>query len=151
MSKEYVWNIRVEGTRHEVCLKDRGNCFDVYVDEEFRYPIRSDINLDVEEDLTIGGKRCRVVVYRGVPDLAVDGILLNAQADIVRADRRSRILAVLAGILMMVIATVAIWAWTFIYASGQTHFGGIIGPVFAAAMFAAGVWLVVRTVRKKGY
>ena len=35
MSKEYVWNIRVGGTRHEICLKDRGNSFDVYVDEEY--------------------------------------------------------------------------------------------------------------------
>lgn len=151
MAKEYVWNIRVEGTRHEICLKDKGNSFDVYVDEEFRYNVRSDINLDIEEDLTVGTKRCRVVVYRGVPDLAVDGILLNADADIRKADHRNRILAFLAGLLMMVLSVVAIWAWTFIYASGESHFGGIGGPIFAAAMFAAGVWLIIRTIRKRGY
>ena len=151
MSKEYVWNIRVGGTRHEICLKDRGNSFDVYVDEEFRYQVRSDTELDIEEDLTVGTKRCRVCVYRGVPDLAVDGILMNADEKLRREDRRNRILAVLAGILMMGMGVIAAWAWTFIYASGQTHFGGFIGPVFAAAMFAAGVWLVVRTLRKRGY
>ncbi len=151
MAKEYVWNIRVEGTWHEICLKDKGNSFDVYVDEEFRYNVRSDINLDIEEDLTVGTKRCRVVVYRGVPDLAVDGILLNADADIRKADRRNRILAFLAGLLMMVLSVVAIWAWTFIYAGGESHFGGIGGPIFAAAMFAAGVWLIIRTIRKRGY
>ena len=151
MAKEYVWNIRVEGTRHEICLKDRGNSFDVYVDDAFRYSIRSDINLDIEEDLTVGSKRCRVVIDRGVPDLAVDGILLNAEANLLKADRRDRILAMLAGVLMMIMGIVAAWAWTFIYASGETHFGGVIGPVFAACMFAAGVWLVVRSIRKKGY
>ena len=151
MSKEYVWNIRVGGTRHEICLKDRGNSFDVYVDEEFRYQVRSDTELDIEEDLTVGTKRCRVCVYRGVPDLAVDGILMNADEKLRREDRRNRVLAVLAGILMMAMGVIAAWAWTFIYASGETHFGGFIGPVFAAAMFAAGVWLVVRTIRKRGY
>ncbi len=151
MSKEYTWNIRVEGTRHEICLKDRGNSFDVYVDEEFRYNIRSDINLDIEEDLTVGTKRCRVVVYRGVPDLAVDGILMNVDEEIRRADRRNRILTILAGMLMMVLGTVAVWAWLFLYAGGESHFGGIGGPIFATAMFAAGVWLVVHTIRKKGY
>ena len=151
MNKEYTWNIRVDGTVHEICLKDRGNSFDVYVDEEFRYNIRSDINLDIEEDLTVGTKRCRVVVYRGVPDLAVDGILMNVEADIRKADRRSRTLSILGGMLMMVLGTVAMWAWAFIYGSGESHFGGVGGPVFAAAMLLAGVWLVVRTLRKKGY
>lgn len=151
MAKDVIWNIRVGGTRHEICLKDRGNSFDVYVDEEFRYQVRSDTELDIEEDLTVGTKRCRVCVYRGVPDLAVDGILMNADEKLRREDRRNRILAVLAGILMMGMGVIAAWAWTFIYASGETHFGGFIGPVFAAAMFAAGVWLVARTIRKRGY
>ena len=151
MAKDVIWNIRVDGTRHEICLKDRGNSFNVYVDGDFRYQIRSDINLDIEEDLTVGTKRCRVCVYRGVPDLAVDGILINADEKIRKEDRRNRILAILAGILMLILGTTAAWAWTFIYASGQTHFGGLMGPVFAAAMFAAGVWLIVRTIRKKGY
>lgn len=151
MAKEYVWNIRVEGTRHEIIALDKGNSFDISVDGEFRYNIRSDISLDIEEDLTVGTKRCRMVVYRGVPDLAVDGILMNVEADIRKADRRNRILAVLAGCLMLCVSLIAVWAWTFIYASGESHFGGIGGPIFAAAMFAAGVWLIIRTIRKKGY
>ena len=81
MAKDAIWNIRVDGIRHEILARDRGNGFDIYVDEEFRYNIRSDINLDIEEDLTVGSKRCRMVVYRGVPDLAVDGILLDAEAE----------------------------------------------------------------------
>lgn len=151
MAKEYVWNIRVEGTRHEITALDKGNSFDISVDGEFRYNIRSDISLDIEEDLTVGAKRCRMVVYRGVPDLAVDGILMNVEADIRKADRRNRILAVLAGCLMLCVSLIAVWAWTLIYASGESHFGGIGGPIFAAAMFAAGVWLIIRTIRKKGY
>lgn len=151
MAKDGIWNIRVDGTRHEILARDKGNSFDVYVDDEFRFNVRSDINLDIEEDLTVGGKRCRIVIYRGVPDLAVDGILLNAEAEIVRADRRSRTVTILAGMFMMLLGVVAAWAWTIIYAGGETHFGGVGGIIFAAAMFLAGIWLVIRTMRKRDY
>ena len=151
MAKDGIWHIRVDGTRHEIIARDKGNSFDIYVDDEFRFKIRSDINLDIEEDLTVGSKRCRVVVYRGVPDLAVDGILMSVEAQIRKAERRNRRFAITAGILMMLLSVVAIWAWTMIYASGETHFGGVGGPIFAAAMFAAGVWLVIRTVKKREY
>ncbi len=151
MAKDVIWNIRVDGTRHEILARDKGNSFDIYVDDEFRFNIRSDINLDIEEDLTIGTKRCRVVVYRGIPDLAVDGILLNADAQIVKAERRSRTLTIAAGMFMMLLGVVAVWAWTIIYAGGESHFGGVGGILFAALMFLAGIWLVVRTMKKRDY
>lgn len=151
MAKDGIWNIRVDGTRHEILARDKGNSFDIYVDDEFRFSVRSDINLDIEEDLTVGSKRCRIVVYRGVPDLAVDGILMNAEAQLVKEERRSRLLTILAGVFLMGLGVLAIWAWTLIYASGETHFGGFMGPVFAAAAFAAGVWLIIRTVKKRDY
>lgn len=151
MARDFDWTIRVDGTRHEILARDRGNSFDIYVDDEFRFNVRSDINLDIEEDLTVGSKRCRIAVYRGVPDLAVDGILLNAEAQIVKAERRNRRLAVFAGCFLMGLGLVAIWAWTLIYAAGETHFGGFMGPVFAAMAFGAGVWLVIHTLRKREY
>ena len=151
MAKDGIWNIRVDGTRHEILARDKGNSFDIYVDEEFRFNIRSDINLDIEEDLTVGSKRCRIVVYRGVPDLAVDGILQSAEAEMAKAERRSRLMTILAGFFLMGLGVIAIWAWTLIYASGETHFGGFMGPVFAAAAFAAGVWLIIRTVKRREY
>lgn len=151
MAKDVIWNIRVDGTRHEILARDKGNSFDIYVDDEFRFNIRSDINLDIEEDLTVGTKRCRVVVYRGVPDLAVDGILLNADAQIVKAERRNRILTIAAGMFMMLLGVVAVWAWTIIYAGGESHFGGVGGILFAALMFLAGIWLVIRTMKKRDY
>ena len=151
MARDAIWYLRVEGTRHEILARDKGNSFDIYVDDEFRFNVRSDINLDIEEDLTVGTKRCRIAVYRGVPDLAVDGILMSAEAQIRKAERRSKRLTIAAGMLMMVLGVVAIWAWTMIYASGQTHFGGFMGPVFAAAAFAAGIWLIIRTMKKRDY
>ena len=93
MAKEFIWNIRVDGTKHEILAKDKGNGFDVFVDGEFRFLVRSDINLDIEEDLTVGSKRCRIVVYRGVPDLAVDGILMNAEAELIRQEKPNRTIA----------------------------------------------------------
>ena len=151
MAKDSIWNIRVEGTRHEILARDKGNSFDVYVDDEFRFNVRSDINLDIEEDLTVGSKRCRIVVYRGVPDLAVDGILVSAEEELRRAERRNRRMTMLGGVLLMAMGVIAIWAWTMIYASGETHFGGFMGPVFAAAAFGAGVWLVIRAMRKREF
>jgi hypothetical protein len=149
MAKDAIWNIRVDGTRHEILARDKGNSFDIYVDDEFRFNVRSDINLDIEEDLTVGSKRCRVVVYRGVPDLAVDGILVNAEADILKAEQRNRRLTILAGMLMMLLGMVAAWAWTIIYAGGESHFGGVGGIIFAAVMFLAGFLLVVHTLKKR--
>ena len=148
MAKEFTWDLRVEGTRHEVLARDRGNSFDIYVDEEFRFNVRSDINLDIEEDLSVGSKRCRIVVYRGVPDLAVDGILMNAEAQLLKNDRRNKRLTIFGGLLLMILGVIAMWAWTIIYAGGETHFGGFMGPVFAALAFGAGVWLMLRSLRK---
>lgn len=151
MKKELLWNIRVDGTRHEVCAKDKGNSFDVYVDGEFRFNVRSDVNLDIEEDLTVGSKRCRFVVYAGVPDLAVDGILLNANADLVRAENRSRFFTILGGICLMILGIYAVWTWMALRVNGEEYFGGIFAPLFSALVFATGVYLVVRTLRKREY
>ena len=151
MAKDAIWNVRVDGTRHEVIARDKGNGFDVYVDDEFRFMIRSDINLDIEEDLTIGTKRCRIVVYRGVPDLAVDGVLLNADAAIVKAERRNRLITVMAGLFLIGLGLVAAWAWVTIYAGGESHFGGFMGAVFAALVFFAGIGLVLYANRKREY
>lgn len=150
MAKEYFWNIRVEGTRHEIEAKDKGNGFDVYVDDEFRFTIRSDINLDIEEDLTVGGKRCRMVVYRGVPDLAVDGILLDAEAALVKEERRNRFLTIAAGMLLVVLGLFAMWMYIAMLASGQDFYFGIFGPIFAVLVSAAGVVLTLYGIRKKG-
>ena len=48
MKNEQLWNIRVDGTRHEVFVQDKGNSFDVFVDGEFRFNVRSDINLAID-------------------------------------------------------------------------------------------------------
>ena len=149
MARDFDWTIRVDGTRHEILARDRGNSFDIYVDEEFRFNVRSDINLDIEEDLSVGSKRCRIVVYRGVPDLAVDGILMNAEAQLLKNDRRNKRLTIFGGLLLMVLGVIAMWAWTIIYAGGETHFGGFMGPVFAALSFGAGVALVIYTMKKR--
>ena len=149
MKKEYFWPLKVNGTRHEVTCNDLGNSFDVFVDGEFRFNVRSDINLDIEEDLTVGTKRYRFVVYRGVPDLAVDGILMDAEANLRREERRNRMLTILAGLFMMGLGVAAAWAWMVIYANGETHFGGFMGPVFAALVFFAGIGLILWTLRKR--
>ncbi len=140
----------MEGTRHEIVAKDKGNGFDVYVDEEFRFTVRSDINLDIEEDLTVGGKRCRFVVYRGVPDLAVDGILLDAEAALLKEEKRNRRLTIAAGLMLVVLGLFAMWMYIAMTAGGQEFYFGAFGPIFAVLVSAAGVVLTLYGTRKKG-
>ena len=149
MAKDSIWNIRVEGTRHEIEARDKGNSFDVYVDDQFRFSVRSDINLDIEEDLTVGSKRCRIVVYRGVPDLAVDGILMDAEAELRKLERRNRILTVLSGIVLVILGLFAMWMWIAMEISGQDFYFGAFGPIFAVLVSVVGVVLTIYGLRKK--
>ena len=150
MAKEYVWRIRVDDTRHEILAQDKGNGFDVYVDEEFRFNVRSDINLDIEEDLTVGSKRCRIVVYRGVPDLAGDAILLDAEAQILKAAKRNRRFTILSGIGLVFLGLFAMWMWILMIVSGTEFYFGAFAPIFAVLVSLAGVILTVYGIRKKG-
>lgn len=151
MKNEFIWNIKVDGVRHEVYLTDRGNSFDVFVDGEFRFNVRSDINLDIEEDVTVGSKRCRVAVYRGVPDLIVDGILLNADAEIVRKEKQERLLTILAGIFLIVLGVVAMFAWILLQLGNIWYFGGWFGPIFAVLVTVVGMGLLIWVLRKREY
>lgn len=151
MKNEQLWNIRVDGTRHEVFVQDKGNSFDVFVDGEFRFNVRSDINLDIEEDLTVGTKRCRVAVYRGVPDLIVDGILLNADAEIVRKEKQERRLTIVAGVFMILLGMFAMGAWIILKMSNTWYFGGVFAPIFAALVTLAGAALLIWVLRKREY
>lgn len=150
MAKDAIWNIRVDGTRHEILARDKGNSFDVYVDDEFRFNIRSDINLDVEEDLSVGSKRCRMVVYRGVPDLAVDGILMNAEAKLLKQEKRNRMLTIFAGIGLVLLGLFAMYMYMAMTASGVDFYFGFFGPIFAMLVSTAGVALTLYGIRKKG-
>ena len=150
MAKDHIWNIRVDGTRHEILARDKGNGFDIYVDDQFRFNIRSDISLDIEEDLSVGSKRCRIVVYRGVPDLAVDGILLDAEAQILKEARRSRRLTIFSGLLLVVLGLFAMCMWFAMSLSGQFFYFGVFAPIFAILVSAAGVALTIFGLRKKG-
>lgn len=151
MKSKQLWNIRVDGTRHEVYVQDKGNSFDVFVDDEFRFNVRSDINLDIEEDLTVGSKRCRIAIYRGVPDLIVDGILLNADAELVRKERNEKRLTILGAVFLMLLGTFALGVWVVLQLAGTWHIGGALVPVFALLFCAAGVMLLVRALRKREY
>ena len=151
MKNEFVWNIKVDGVRHEVYLTDRGNSFDVFVDDEFRFNVRSDINLDIEEDVTVGSKRCRVAVYRGVPDLIVDGILLNADAEIVRKEKRDKALAIVASVFMIFLGMFAMGAWILLKLGNQYYFGGVFAPIFAVLVSVCGIGLLIWVLRKREY
>ena len=150
MAREEIWNIRVDGTWHEVLARDQGNSFDIHVDGEFRFNIRRDINQDIEEDLTVGTKRCRMVVYRGVPDVAVDGILMNAEAKLLKQEKRSRVMTIFAGIGMVLLGLFAMWMYVAMTLSGVEFYFGIFGPIFALLVSVAGVALTVHGIRKKG-
>ncbi len=151
MKNAEFWLVKVDGVRHEVRAQDRGNSFDVYVDEGFRFNIKSDLNLNVEEDLTVGSKRCRFVVYEGIPDLSVDGILLNADAAIVRSEKRGKLLTLTGGIVMILVGLFAFYNWMALTAVGEAYFGGIFAPIFSLGFTGVGIWLVIQSRKKAAY
>ena len=149
MEKEFYWNVTVDGRDYQVSCTDKGNRFALYVDGQFRRDVPIDRALDREEDLMLGSKCCRFVVYGGVPDLAVDGILLNAEAELLREEKRSRRNGILAGVFLLIMGTLAMYTWTMMELAGEIYPGRMLIPVFAVGFLVGGVVMILR-MRKRG-
>ena len=149
MEKEFYGNVSVEGRDYQVSCTDKGNRFALYVDGQFRRDVPIDRELDREEDLMLGNKCCRFVVYGGVPDLAVDGILLNAEAELLRQEKKERRNGLLTGIFLLFMGAAALYTWTMMEALGENYPGRFLIPVFALGFLAGGIWKVLKS-RKQG-
>jgi len=152
MENELKWNVTVDGREYAVeCVKLK-SLYEIYVDGELAIKAPRQMKHTCENseyDLRIGGKRCQFVVYDGEPDLCVDGVLLGAQAEMDRKERRNRILAVLGGIFCIITSSYATFLWFIYEIGGKPIFGGVVSLIFIQIFFWGGIALIIGALRKK--
>ena len=148
MAKIMEWDVPVDGTVHHVTCQRRGNQYDFKLDDEPLYRLYADSEQMCEQDVRIGGKRCQVVVYEGMPDVVVDGILMGVDAAEKKNAKRRKIISVLVGILFMCVGLFAAFTYTAMTVTGQPVVGGVMSVVFGALFFVVGMILLI-TARKK--
>ena len=144
MKKEYSWKLAVDGETHVVRCVPYKTVFDVFVDDELaiRVPRRNEEGTDMEEDVRVGSKVCRFVVYDGEPDLAVDGLLMGAERELRRRDLRYRLLMIFGGLAAAAMSAFAAFLWFVFEAAGQPIFGGYVTLTFIAIFGISGLTLM---------
>ena len=148
MAKIMEWDVPVEGSIYRVTCQRRGNQYDFRLNDEPLYRLYADPEQMCEQDVRIGGKRCQVVVYEGVPDVVVDGILMGVDAAEKKAAKRRKLSCILVGILFMCVGVFAAFTYTAMTIVGQPVVGGFMSVVFGAVFFIVGMILLF-SVRKK--
>ena len=145
MKKKLQWKVTVDGEKHIVRCVPYKTVFDVYVDEELaiRVPRRNEEGTDMEEDIRVGSKVCRFVVYDGEPDLAVDGVLQGAENELRSRDLRYRLLMVLGGLAAVAMSAFAAFLWFVYEAAGEPIFGGYVTLTFIGLFGLCGLILMV--------
>ena len=154
MAKDLKWNVTIDGMEHTVSCVPQTSLFDVYVDEELAIRVPRKMkhdDSDSEYDLTVAGKACQFVVYDGKPDLCVDGILIGAQRELDRLDRRSRRRRLFAGMGLIAACTYAIFLWFIYELAGTPFFGGYAALFLFFALIIVGVGLLLSVLKKKEY
>lgn len=152
MDNQLKWETEVEGEVYTVTCVKLKTLFEVYVDGELAIKVPRKMkndDSDSEYDLRIGGKGCQFVVYDGIPDLCVDGILLGAVREMEQKDRRNRWLKILCGMLSMVSSTYATYLWFVFEATGNPIFGGVVSLIFIQIFFFGGIWLILSALKRK--
>ena len=152
MDKELKWNVTVDGVDYLVECVTQKTLFEVYVDGEpaIRVPrkMKND-DTDSEYDLRIGGKKCQFVLYDGVPDVCVDGILLGAQQEMDEKAKRNRRLMILGGLFCIITSSYATFLWVIYEIGGHPIFGGVLSLIFIQIFFFGGIALVLTALKKK--
>ena len=152
MEKKNQWQVTVGDKVYDVNCVTMKTLFEVYVDGELALKVprkmRND-DSDSEYDIRIGGKCCQFVLYDGVPDLSVDGILLGEEDLMRRQEIRNRWLKVLGGMLCIISSSYATFLWFVFKAAGNPIFGGVVSLIFIQIFFFGGIALMLSAVRRK--
>lgn len=152
MSKENQWIVTVNGKAHTVHCVVHKSLYDVFVDGDLAVKVpRQHLNTEEnsEYNIPIGGKTCQFVVYDGVPDVVVDGILVGEERKLQKQERRNKILKIFGGVLLICVCTYAAFLWYVFEAAGEPIFGGIFGLLGILVFLLMGVGLLISAVRKK--
>lgn len=148
----YIWKIDIDGQEHVVRCVPQKSLYDVYVDGDLsaRAPRQlKRCDEDSEYDIRIGGKLCQFVVYDGVPDVAVDGILQGVEEEMRRKERFDRLLLFFGGIAVTLISSFAVFLWYVFLAAGELVPGEFLSLVCILIFVAGGIWMVARSLKKK--
>ena len=148
MAKIMEWDVPVDGTVYHVTCQRRGNQYDFKLEDEPLYRLYADPAQMCEQDVRIGGKRCQVVVYEGVPDVVVDGILMGVDATEKKNAKRRKVINIVVGILFMCVGLFAAFTYTAMTIVGQPVVGGFMSVVFGGMFFVVGIILLL-SARKK--
>ena len=152
MENERKWTAEINGKIYNVVCVTQKTLFEIYVDgeQELQVPrkMRHD-DSDSEYDIRIGGKRCQIVVYDGEPDLCVDGILIGAQAEMDRKERRNKLLKNLGGLFCIITSSYATFLWVIYEIGGRPIFGGVVSLIFIQIFFWGGIALFLYAFKKK--
>ena len=152
MEKKNQWQVTVGDKVYDVNCVTMKTLFEVYVDGELALTVPRKMkndDSDSEYDIRIGGKRCQFVLYDGVPDLSVDGILLGEEDLMRRQEIRNRWLKVLGGMLCIISSSYATFLWFVFKAAGNPIFGGVVSLIFIQIFFFGGIALMLSAVRRK--
>ena len=156
MKKEngYIWKVSNDGEDHVVSCAVQKTLYDVYVDGELAMKVPRQMrnsDEDSEYNLKIGSKWCQFVVYDGVPDVAVDGILQGVEEEMRHKERRNRLLLFFGGIGVTAASCFATFLWYAFKVSGEPIFGGLLSLIFIQIFVLGGIAMVFASFRKKKY
>lgn len=151
MKKNLNWKVTVDGEDYLVRCVPYKTVFDVFVDDELaiRVPRENEEGTDMEEEIRVGSKVCRFVVYNGEPDLAVDGILVGVEREMKRRELRDRLLLIFGGILVAAVSSFAAFLWFVFDAAGEPIFGGYVSLAFIVFFVLSGFAMVYFGLRRK--
>ena len=148
--KNLAWDVQVEGNNYLVQCVDKGNKYELYLDEEPLTTVwkKHEIREDIEQDIRIAGKKCQFVVYDGEPDISVDGILLHAEEEYLYTLRKNRRYDILTGFLMTTVGILAILSFVALKQGGEEILGGWLALVAAIGFTVFGLISLVMAFRK---
>lgn len=150
--REYIWKIEIEENRHIVRCVPMKTLYEVFVDDELTIQVprqMKNCDEDSEYDLKIGNKWCRFVVYDGVPDVAVDGILQGVEEEMARKELRNRLLLFFGGIATTLVSSFAVFLWYAFEVSGDPIFGGYLSLIFILFFVVGGILMVIASLKRK--
>jgi len=152
MENNRKWKAQIGDKVYQVECVTLKSLFEIYVDGELELKVPRKMkhdDSDSEYDIRIGGKRCQIVVYDGEPDLCVDGILIGAQAEMDRKDRRNKFLKILGGLFCIITSSYATFLWVIYEIGGRPIFGGVLSLIFIQIFFWGGIALFLYAFKKK--
>lgn len=149
MAKILEWDVPVNGTTYHITCQRRGNQYDFKMDGESLYRLYAEPDQMSEQNVYIGGKRCQVVVYEGVPDVVVDGILMGVDAAEKKNAKRRMLISIVLGILFIGVGLFSAFTYTAMTVTGQPVVGGVMSLVFGMLFFVVGIILLLSTRKKE--